>query len=570
MAATGAQKAHRKPSSRVFQTRLKRRMRLFRIYRTLARVGLSYLWISLAGGVRGQAWRSERMERAHRRNARRVERAILEVKGLFVKIGQLLSILTNFLPEAFRAELEGVQDQAPVRPLAEIRTRIREELGREVDALFTSFHAEPIASASLAQVHEATLVNGNRVAVKVQHLDIEETAGLDLRTLRRVMRIAGFFLRLRGMDMAFRQIRDMILEELDFRREAENMRAIAANFTDDPGIAFPEVVADLSSDRMLTTSLMEGVKITDLKSLDAMGFQREEIAKRVLNAYCRMLFEHRLYHADPHPGNILVSKDGRLVFLDFGAVGSVSTQMRDGMSRFLEAVLCRDSAKIREALRVMGFIAYRAGDETGERIIAHVQRRFLEQIPLESWSLKDINMDLETKMEIMADFRHLDISLHDLTAAFQIPREWVVLQRTLLLLVGLTTHLHPEMNPMSTIRPYLNEAVLGNRDWKKLVGGMLKDLLVSAITIPDELKRLLARANAGELEIRIRGFRERSRLLYALGHQFLFGVLAAGSGILAHQARLGGDASFASWAARAAILFTICLGFSIFRARKWR
>lgn len=562
--------AKNKPGSRVFRKRLVRRFRLLKVYRTLLRVGLSYLWISLAGGVRGECWKARRMAQVHRHNARRVERMILEVKGLFVKIGQLLSILTNFLPEAFRGELEGVQDQVPARPLAEIRTRIHEELGRDVDELFASFQAEPIASASLAQVHEASLTDGRRLAVKIQHLDIEEIAEVDLRTLRRVMRLAGFFLRLRGLDRAYGQIREMILEELDFRREADNIREITTNFADEPDLSFPEVVDELCSGRILTTHFMEGIKITDLAAIQAAGFEREELAKRILNAYCRMLFEHRLYHADPHPGNILVAPGGRLVFLDFGAVGRISPQMRDGMSRFLEAVLRRDRQKIQEALRAMGFIACRTGDEVGERIVSYVQRRFLEQVPLESWNLKDIHMDLQTKMEMIADFRHLDISLRDLTSAFQIPREWVVLQRTLLLLVGLTTHLYPRMNPMTTIRPFLNEAVLGDRDWKKLVSGLLKDLLLSAITIPDELKRLLARANGGELEIRVKGFRERSRLVYALGHQFLFGLLAMGSGILAYVARTGSDVTVAGMATKATVFFTMCLGLSIFTARKWR
>jgi len=547
------------------------RFRLLKVYRTLLRVGASYLFWAMTAWVRGKVWKEQALVRVNRLNARRVERMILEVKGLYIKVGQLLSIMTNFLPAAFREGLAGVQDQVPPCSLAEIEARIRRELGGGIDSLFTDFDPVPIASASLAQVHQATLVDGRRVALKIQHLYIEATAASDLRTMRHIVAIVGFFIRLRGLDQAYLQIREMILEELDFSREAENIREIAANLAGNNTVACPRVVDEYSTDRILTTCLEAGVKITDLAALEAHHFDRKALAQRILEAYCQMLFQHGLYHADPHPGNLLVAADGRIVLLDFGAVGRLSERMKEGIPRFLEAVLRRDGDAIREELRAMGFVARNARDEEGDRIIRYFRQRFLELVPLESWSLKDIHMDMQTKLEILADFRELDISFRDLMATFQIPRDWVMLFRTLLLLVGLVTHLDPAMNPMGVIRPYLKEVALGrDRDWKQLVAAMVKDLLLSAITIPQDLKRLLQRINEGEVTLKVSGLRERTRLLYSLGHQCLVGMLALGSGALAFAARPQGDTAVAGLAVKAGLFFAVCLAGSLLVARKWR
>src|SRR5262249_22567152 len=156
----------------------------------------------------------------HLHNARRVERTIVELQGLFIKVGQLLSIMANFLPAEFRSGLEALQDQVPPRPYREIAARIEEELSQPVDAIFARFVETPIASASLGQVHEAWLHDGTHVAVKVQHQDIDEIVRLDLQTIRRIMAIVTLFVPVQGIDAYYHQIKTMISEELDFLREA--------------------------------------------------------------------------------------------------------------------------------------------------------------------------------------------------------------------------------------------------------------------------------------------------------------------------------------------------------------
>src|SRR5690349_3491741 len=185
-----------------------------RAYLVTLRVLASYLALRARRPFLTEIGYERRLLDRHRVNARRVERAILELDGLFIKVGQLISILANFLPEEFRRELEGLQDAIPARPVEQIVARITREFGQPPDLLFAWWNPEPMASASLAQVHEARLRDGRRVAVKVQHADIDQIAQLDLRAIRRILGIVQFFTRLRGLESYHSEISAMIREEL--------------------------------------------------------------------------------------------------------------------------------------------------------------------------------------------------------------------------------------------------------------------------------------------------------------------------------------------------------------------
>lgn len=513
-------------------------MRLVRIYATLVRVLASYLWLRLWRPLLSDERYDALLTARHRSNARRIERAIVRAGGLFIKVGQLISILTNFLPEEFRRELEGLQDQLPPRPYSEIVARLRAEFGKRPDELFASFDREPIATASLAQVHLATMADGRRVAVKAQHADIERMAQQDLETIRRILHIVQMFTGVRGLESYHPEIRQMISEELDFTKEAENIHTIGAHFATDLMVRVPTVIPERSTRRVLTTEYITGTKITDFPELDARGLPRRRLAERVVAAYCRMIFVDGIYHADPHPGNILVKHDGAIVFLDFGAVGVLAPRMKQGIPEFLEGVIRRNPAQITEAIRTMGFVARDPGAaDVAERVIEYVQRRFLEQATDMSWGLGSMQLDMRTKLDALADLRRLDVSFRKLTTTFQVPRDWVLLERTLLLLLGLCTELDPGWNPMAVIRPYLEDVVLGNeRNWSELFGGSLKEMAMTAATLPDNLQRALTRANRGELEVRVPEITRAARLLYSGMQQMIFGALATGCGVIAYSA----------------------------------
>ncbi|MBI5532296.1 MAG: AarF/ABC1/UbiB kinase family protein [Deltaproteobacteria bacterium] len=524
-----------------------RSYRFVRAYLTTFQVVFSYLWLSFGRKTFGEGWYGQRVVRAHKRNARRVEATVVTLQGLFIKVGQLLSIMANFLPEEFRAGLERLQDQVPPRPFSEIQERIELEFGKPVDQVFERLDRAPLASASLGQVHEARTRDGTRVAVKVQHKHIDEVCRLDLTTIRRIMWIVSFFFPIRGLDAYYHQIREMISRELDFEGEANSIERIADNFSHDPKVLFPRVVRELSTRRVLTTTFVDGVKIGDVAGLEAMGIDRKELARRVVRVYCQMIFVDGVYHADPHPGNMLVTPEGNLILLDFGAVGELSTDMREGIPEFLEAVVRRDTERLIKAMRKMRFLVSTSDSEVSEKVIEFLHRKFQEEVKLESFNLKDIKVDPQKGFENLLDLRKMNIGLRELSGAFQIPREWVLLERTLLLLTGVCTQLDPEMNPMDVVRPYLNEFVFGNRDWAQIAIEAAKDMALRAITLPEELHKYLSKSVRGEMEIRVKGMTDSARLIYAAAHQLVYAASSIAFGMAALQLFLAGHEEGAQW-----------------------
>ena len=518
---------------RAYRARGQNRWRFIRAYTTTFQVIFSYLWLFWTAKLLGKAYRDQNIKAYHRANARRVYATILQLQGLFIKVGQLLSIMANFLPEEFRSELEGLQDQVPPRPFDEIAPRVEEELGAPVDELFAEFHREPIASASLGQVHEAKTKDGRRVVMKVQHKDIDEIVRLDLKTIRRIMAIVQWFVPVQGLDAYYHQIKELLKQELDFKGEADNIERIAKNFEKDARVHFPVPVRELSTTRVLTTTFVEGKKLTDLAGLDAMGIDKKELASRLVRVYCQMIFVDGVYHADPHPGNILVDERGDLVLLDFGAVAELSPQMREGIPEFLEGVIRRDTDRLIRALRKMGFLSRTSDEATSEKIIEYFHRKFQEEVKLESFNLKDVKIDPQRGFENLLDLRKMNVGLKELSGAFHIPRDWVLLERTLLLLYGCCSMLDPELNPMGIIQPYLQDFVLGNRDWSQIAIETLRDMALGAITLPDDLKKYLVRATRGEMEVRVRGMQEGARTVYAIGRQVIYTAIAIATGFAA-------------------------------------
>ena len=551
------------------------RFRAARAYWTTLRILAGYAWLGLWRPVLGPSLYAARLVERHRANSKRLVAAILDLKGLFIKVGQLISILTNILPPEFRAELEQLQDSVPARPPNEVTARIRKEFGKAPDELFAQFNPVPIASASLAQVHEARLHDGRRVAVKVQHADIEEISKLDLNVLGGVLALIQFFVRIKGLESYHADITQMISEELDFTQEARNIATIAANFAGNIEVHFPKVVPELSTQRVLTTEFVDGAKVTDFAELARLGVDRKALAARITTAYCQMTFVDGVFHADPHPGNIIVHADGSITLVDFGAVGRLAPNVKAGIPIFWNGVIKRDPAMITAGLRQAGFFARdtEAGeDDVAERAINYFQKRFFEQMTVEGFSLKDIQVDMKAKIEAMADLKKLDISFRDLQRSFQVPKEWVIFERASLLLVGLGTLIDPDMNPLKIIGPYLQEFVLGgkDKDWKAQVSMAVKDMAMSALAIPDRTNRFLERANRGDVQIHVAGLRESALLLYAGVHQIVFMFLAIAAGALGYVLEARGERGLAWLAWGLSALLLIAMLGSMWRARSLR
>ena len=526
--------------------------RFIRAYWTTFLVLGSYLWTFFLGRFFAQAWLESRLEGVHAKNARRVMLTIVDLQGLFIKVGQLLSVLANFLPAPFRDGLASLQDRVPPRPTAEIKERVEGELGRKMREVFSRFDEEPLASASLGQVHEAILQDGRHVAVKVQHADIDEIVRLDLRTIRRIMTIVSRFLPAKNLDVYYRQVKAMIEEELDFEREVANIQRIGKNFAGDPTIVLPSPVTELSTRRVLVTTFVQGVKVSDVRRLDEASIDRKALARKIVETFCQMIFVDGVYHADPHPGNVLAGPNGELILLDFGAVAELSRDMKEGIPELVEGVIRRDTDRLIRALRRMGFIARGSTEDVSERVVEFFHQRFQEDIKLESFNLKDIKLDPQKGIESLMSLRRMDIGLRELSEAFHIPRDWVYLERTLLLLTGVCTELDPEMHPVQIIHPYVQKFVLGNRDWAQVALEAAKDMALKAVTLPDDLRKYLLRANRGEAEVKVRDLGKAAGVIASSVRQLAQVILAVALGagaVYASSIGLVELARYLSWAA---------------------
>lgn len=534
----------------------------------------SYLSLRLQAKFRSDEAIARVLRRKHLRNARRIQSAIVALQGLYIKVGQLISIMTNFLPAEFRDELEGLQDQVPPRPYPDIEARIRDELGADPDTLFASFERWPVASASIGQVHIARLHSGEKVAVKVQYPDIDQIVRTDLKTLRRIFRIVSFFVAYQGLEDVYREIRSMILEELDFRAEAENGTRIAVNFEGRADVCFPRVVAALSTERILTTHFEDGTKVSNVAGLTRDGVDHKALARKVVELYCQQIFTDGCYHADPHPGNLLVRAEPdapegfAVVFLDFGAVAEISPNMRAGMVDLLQGALTRDTGRIVRALRQMGFVARGADERVFDRVIEYFHERFQEEISLDSLNLKDIKFDPEKSLENLADLRKMDISIRELTANFHVPKEWILLERTLLLLMGLCTALDPTMNPMTVIRPYLERFVLGDEgDWSSFVVDTTKEMVMTVAALPGDMRKFIKTAQSGEIAVRFQNLERSTSLIYRLGHQAIWAAIGIAGAAIAIVLEGRGELERADWAWWTTRVAGICLVWSWWTTR---
>jgi ubiquinone biosynthesis protein len=520
-----------------------RSYRLRKAYWTTTVVLFSYLRLWFLKKIFGQAWYNKRIMPLHIRNAERVRDAILELKGLFIKLGQILSILANFLPEAFKKPLESLQDQIPPRPMSSVRERILRELGKPIEDIFPYFDENALAAASIGQVHRARLPDGTEVVVKVQHGDIELVAEVDLAIIQRLTRLAAWFYDIKGMDFLYTQIRKMIEEELDFTREAASMTQISANLSEETGIVVPKVHPVFSTKKVMTSTWHDGVKISNLEQLDAWGINRRALATALLRGYSRMLFKDGFYHADPHPGNILVEKSGRIVLLDFGAVATLSTALREGIPQLIEAAIRNDTVAMVDTFNKMGFLTQgRDAEKMAEKML-HAVRNFLQnEVQIEGLDFKNIKVD-PFNNSLLSLIQ--EIGLSGVASTVQVPKDYVLLSRMMTLLLGLSTTLDPTLNPLDIVRPYAKEYMLKNESTFSFVNSFLRRTVTTALGLPEELSQVLQRAKKGDLDLNTPDVRDGSRLLYAVGQQLIVTLLLIASVFLSFLFHQNSEAQYA-------------------------
>ena len=296
--------------------------------------------------------------------ARALRLTLEESGGMLVKFGQIASTRDDLLPPVITEELAELRSSVPGLPFATVRSVVEEELGAPLDAIFISFDEQPLAAASIGVTHRAVLRDGRRVIVKVQRPDVEESVAIDGRVLiggaRSLERRSAAAKRVGVLGLA-RELVAGITEELDFTREGANNAAMRRARATDEGVALPEIYADMTTKRVLVMDEVAGTPVSDQAAVDACGAPRAELAKHLMDSFLSQILADGVYHADPHPGNVMVDSTGTLWFIDFGAVGWIDPVTLEGLQQMALGFTLRDPSVLARAVR-------RVAGQAGENI----------------------------------------------------------------------------------------------------------------------------------------------------------------------------------------------------------
>ncbi|HLV64761.1 MAG TPA: AarF/UbiB family protein [Polyangiaceae bacterium] len=395
---------------------------------------------------------ARRFARAHRRNARRLAHGFSSLRGVFIKMGQVLSVVGTFLPSAYAEELEKLQDKVPPRPFPEIEGRLREAFGDAVLERFGTFEREPIAAASLAQVHRATARDGRPLAVKVLYPGVETLIRRDLRVLRSLLPVVRWLLPVSRVERNLDQLEAMLARETDYAHERENMERVRAMFSGRSDVVVPKVVHELTGGGVLTMSFEEGIKITDIAAQKRAGVVPEAVGRLLVDVYFVMLFGHGIFHADPHPGNFLVRPGPTLVILDYGAVEEVTPALADGMRIVVLGAMTRNDDQILAGLERMGFVAP-GGDRELLKRVGREYLKALASVKIDDFSKLD--RDVVEKLSGMSQIRG---RLREIMRSVEYPDGYFYVERTLALLFGLVGQLAPKAGLPGLVLPHASKA----------------------------------------------------------------------------------------------------------------
>jgi predicted unusual protein kinase regulating ubiquinone biosynthesis (AarF/ABC1/UbiB family) len=475
----------------------------------------------------------------------------LRMGGVMIKVGQFLSARLDVLPPEVTEELSGLQDEVPAEDFAAIRKLAETELGARLEDKYEGFEEQPLAAASLGQVHRAGFStealeanNFSDVVVKIQRPFIDQLIDVDFSALRRV---GGWVQRYepirRRVDVPalIEELSVTVHNEIDYLTEGKNAEKFAENFAKRKRVHVPRIAWSHTTRRVLTLENVYAIKITDYDAITAAGIDRAEVAVVLLDTYLKQIFEDQFFHADPHPGNLFVTPvraaknrkaSWKLTFVDFGMVGSVPVNLRDGLRDLLIGVGTRDAGRVVKSYQTLGVLLPSADLKLLEQAESQLFERFWG---LSMGELRKINHG--EMRQFAMQFRELMYAM-----PFQLPHNLLLLGRTLAILSGMCTGLDPEFNLWNQLAPYAQKLVmdegLSNWEvWLDEIGDLVKEL----IAIPAQTTRVLSRLERGDLTVNMPQVNRQIYHLEGAVNRLVGGVVFAAflfGGVLLYR---GGD-----------------------------
>ncbi len=450
----------------------------------------------------------------YRRIARRYRSLAARLGGVWIKVGQFLSARVDVLPESITAELANLQDEVAPERFEDMRAVVEAELGASLADRFADFEPEPLAAASLGQVHRARLPDGASVAVKVQRPGIHGIIRVDLAALGTVV---GWLKRYRpitrraDLDALLAEFSRTLWEEVDYVKEAENARRFRTMFADDASVRVPQVHDSHSTTRVLTLEDVYFIKITDYAAIEAAGVSRAEVADRLFRTYLRQIFEEGFFHADPHPGNLFVEPTGgsawRLVFVDFGMVGHLMPRAKTGLRDLAIGIGARDLDRLMQAYAELGVLLPGANLERLRQAEAAVFDRF--------WGMSMNELTRIDPREMHAFARQFRDLMYEMP--FQVPSDLIFLGRCVAILSGICTGLEPDFNLFEGLAPFAQSLVSEEGgDWLRTALKVLIEQGGALLRMPGRLEAAVGKIERGELSVVARASPDLERRIDSL------------------------------------------------------
>ena len=446
-----------------------------------------------------------------------IRNTLLDLGPTFIKVGQLFSTRADIFPSEYVEELTKLQDRVPAFSYEQVEEIIEYELGKKIPELFASFEPIPLAAASLGQVHKAVLHSGEAVVVKIQRPGLKQLFEIDLKILKGITRYFQNHPKWgRGRDWVgiYEECCRILWEEIDYLNEGRNADTFRRNFRAQEWVKVPRVYWRYASPRVLTLEYVPGIKISQYEALEAAGLDRKILARQGAEAYLHQLLNNGFFHADTHPGNIAVSPNGALIFYDFGMMGKIQSNVREGLMDTLFGVASKDGERVVNSLINLGALA--PSDDMGpvRRSVQYMLDHFMDK-PFEKQSVASISEDL---YEIAYD------------QPFRFPATFTFVMRAFSTLEGVGKGLDPDFSFMEVAKPYAMELMsdMNGSEGNSIINELSRQAVqvsTSAFGLPRRLEDTLEKLERGDVRVRVRSI-ETERLLRRQTNILLGGIYA--------------------------------------------
>ena len=447
----------------------------------------------------------------------RIRMAIEDLGPTFVKFGQILSNRADLLPQEMIAELEKLQDAVPGFSFDEIKVSLEKDLNGKIEYLFESFDERPLASASIAQVHKARLHSGEDVVLKIQRPDIADIIDIDLQILADLADIAenNFPNLSRYEPVALvKSLRRSMTRELNFLLEANNIIKFRSMFEDEPGIYIPKVHTKFSTRRVLCLEYVEGIKINQVDALRKQGADLTELANTGLHLYFTQIFKFGMFHADPHPGNVLLLKDNRLCLIDFGMVGVLNRKDKHAFRDFIVALTRGNYHDLVTSIEQLTQHKHITNKEELEYDLGIL----VDEFPPHTIDQRNMSEVVDRLQEII--YKH----------KLSFPSDFFLLLRTMVILDGISRILDPEFNTLERIRKNALALYYENLEPQQVLKHSLEfivDIWDYIRVLPKDIKSIIEKLKEGKVRIEISGLNPLLHTLDVVSNRLAAAIILA-------------------------------------------